>query len=77
METQENIPIPTKGKLIAMMPSVSSGRPFVDGTGIPVASIWNRHKAGDTVEYLADDYEIPEFQIEGVIGYIEQLRKAA
>jgi uncharacterized protein (DUF433 family) len=70
-------PARQKGKLIAIMPSVSSGRPVIDGTGIPVASIWNRHNAGDSIEYLADDYEIPELQIEGAIGYIEQLRKAA
>ena len=70
-------PAGQQGKIIAIMPTVSSGRPVIDGTGIPVASIWNRHRAGDSVECLADDYEIPEIQIEGAIRYIEHLTKAA
>jgi uncharacterized protein (DUF433 family) len=38
-----------------------------------VASVWNRRRAGDSIEMIADDYEIPESEIEGAIGYIEQL----
>ena len=63
-------------KIVSIIPNVSSGRPIIDSYGIPVASIWNRYKAGDSIEYLADDYEIPESQIEGAIGYFEQLRAA-
>jgi uncharacterized protein (DUF433 family) len=63
-------------KIVAMLPTVSSGRPVIDGTGIPVASIWNRYRAGDTVEFIADDYDIAETQVEGAIGYIAQLKAA-
>lgn len=63
-------------RVIAMIPAVSSGRPVVDGTGIPVASIWNRYKAGDSIEFIADDYDIAETQVEGAINYIEQLQAA-
>jgi uncharacterized protein (DUF433 family) len=45
----------------------------IDSIGIPVAAVWNRHHAGDSVEAIADDYEIPESQIEGAIEYIGQL----
>ncbi len=66
-------PVRQPGKIVSMIPAVSSGRPVIDTTGIPVAAIWNRYHAGDSVELIADDYEIPESQIEGAIAYIEQL----
>ena len=63
-------------KIVAMIPMVSSGRPVIDGTGIPVASIWNRYRAGDSVVFIADDYDIAETQVEGAIDYIETLQAA-
>ena len=63
-------PIRQPGKVVSIMPTVSSGRPVIDSTGIPVAAIWNRRCAGDSVEAIADDYEIPESEIEGAIAYI-------
>jgi len=70
-------PVHQKGKIVSILPTVSSGRPIIESAGIPVVSIWNRYKAGDDVETLADDYEIPESQIAGAIDYFEQLRAAA
>jgi uncharacterized protein (DUF433 family) len=61
------------GKVVSIIPTVSSGRPIIDLLGVPVASVWNRRRAGDSIEMIADDYEIPESEIEGAIGYIEQL----
>jgi uncharacterized protein (DUF433 family) len=66
-------PVHQPGKVVSIIPTVSSGRPIIDSMGIPVASIWNRRRAGDTVEFIADDYEIPESEIEGAIAYIERL----
>jgi uncharacterized protein (DUF433 family) len=63
-------------RVIAMMPAVSSGGPVIDGTGIPVSSIWNRYKAGDTVELIAEDYDIADTQVKGAIEYVEQLKAA-
>ena len=63
-------------RVVAMIPAVSSGRPIIDGTGIPVSSVWNRFRAGDSVECIADDYDIAETQVEGAIKYIEQLKAA-
>lgn len=70
-------PAPQRARVVSILPAVSSGRPVIDGTGIPVAAVWNRYKAGDDIENLADDYEIPESQIEGAIQYCEQLAAAA
>ena len=33
---------------------VFRGRPIIDGTAIPVASIWSHHQAGDDIDALAD-----------------------
>jgi uncharacterized protein (DUF433 family) len=66
-------PIRQSGKIVSITPTVSSGRPIIEGTGIPVATIWNRFKAGDSVDYLADDYEISEEQIKGALNYVEQI----
>jgi uncharacterized protein (DUF433 family) len=70
-------PIKQNGKVVSITPSVSSGRPIIEGTGIPVASIWNRFKAGDPIAYLADDYEISTEQVSGAINYLEQLSATA
>ena len=70
-------PLGQQGKVVSIVPTVSSGRPIIEGTGIPVATIWNRFKAGDPVNYLAEDFEISADQVNGAIGYIEQLSAAA
>lgn len=61
------------GKVVSIVPTVSSGRPIIDLLGIPVASVWNRRRAGDSIENIADDYDIPEAEVEGAIAYIEKL----
>jgi uncharacterized protein (DUF433 family) len=66
-------PVNQPGKVVSIVPTVSSGRPIIDSAGIPVVAIWNRHHAGDSVELIANDYEIPESQIEGALNYIGQL----
>lgn len=60
------------GKVVSMILTVSSGRPIVDSKGIPVASIWNRYKAGDSPQFLADDYDLDLGEIKGVLEYCEQ-----
>ena len=69
-------PLKQTGRVVSIAPSVSSGRPIIEGTGIPVATIWNRFKAGDPIEYLADDFDISADQVNGAIGYIEHLSAA-
>jgi uncharacterized protein (DUF433 family) len=60
------------GKVVAMVLTVSSGRPIIDKKGIPVASLWNRYKAGDSPEFLAEDYALELEEVRGALSYCEQ-----
>jgi uncharacterized protein (DUF433 family) len=60
------------GKVVSMILTVSSGRPIVDSRGIPVASLWNRYKAGDSPEFLAEEYDLNLGEVEGALDYCEQ-----
>jgi excisionase family DNA binding protein len=64
-------------KVVSMVFGVSSGRPTVDGTGIPVMMLWQRSQAGEDVEELADDYEIDVSKVKKAIEYIEHIKAAA
>ncbi|MBV9613064.1 MAG: DUF433 domain-containing protein [Acidobacteriaceae bacterium] len=54
-------------KLVVMTPTVSYGRPVVAGTGIPVAAIYERYRAGDSVAELADDFRLDTSAVEEAI----------
>jgi uncharacterized protein (DUF433 family) len=54
-------------RVIVMNPAVSFGRPVIAGTGIPVSSIYERYKAGDSVAELALDYQLEISAIEEAI----------
>ena len=43
------------------------GRPVIAGTGIPVSSIYERYKAGDSVAGLAQDFRLDISAIEEAI----------
>ena len=45
-------------RVVVMNPAISFGRPVIDGTGIPVVSIYERYKAGDSVADLAQDFRL-------------------
>lgn len=64
-------------KVVSILPTVSSGRPIIDGYGIPVSSIWKRFSGGDPPEFLATDYDIPLDKIKGAISYVEYYAAAA
>jgi uncharacterized protein (DUF433 family) len=70
------IPGQEQEKVVSIVSGVSSGRPVIDGTGVPVAVVWDRHKAGEDVETLAEDYEIPIPKIKRAIEYVEHLKAA-
>lgn len=57
--------------LIVISPTVAFGRPVIAGTGIPVEEITGRHKAGESISDLADDYERPSQEIEEAIRFSE------
>ena len=54
-------------RIVVIDPAVSFGRPVVAGTGIPVLSIYERYKAGDSVAELAKDFRLETSAIEEAI----------
>jgi len=68
--------IQSEPKLIVIDPRVSFGQPVIAGTGIRIATIAERFKAGESIDELADDYDLQPFQILEAIR-CELPRKAA
>ena len=60
---------------VVVDPTVSFGRPVLEGTGIPTEILAQRYKAGDSYDQLAEDYGRPKEEIEEAIRY--ELLKAA
>jgi uncharacterized protein (DUF433 family) len=52
---------------IVIDPRVSFGRPVISGTGIPVAVIAGRFRAGESIAAIAEDYRQPEASIHAAI----------
>jgi uncharacterized protein (DUF433 family) len=64
-------------KVVSMTFRVSSSRPVIDGTGVQVAIVLGRFKAGEEIESIADDFDIPVEKIRAAIDYAEWTPKAA
>lgn len=56
-------------RLIVIDPSVSFGRPAISGTGIPTKVLAELHKAGDSIQDLALDYDCEPALIQAAIEY--------
>lgn len=56
-------------QLIVIDPRVRSGRPCITGTGVPTSIVVGRHKAGDSVALLANDYGRTPEEIEEALRY--------
>jgi uncharacterized protein (DUF433 family) len=54
-------------RVVVMNPRVSFARPVIAGTGIPVSSIYERYRAGDSVADLARDFHLESGAIEEAI----------
>jgi uncharacterized protein (DUF433 family) len=54
-------------RVVVMNPTISFGRPVIAGTGIPVSSIYERYRAGDSVADLAQDFRLAISAIEEAI----------
>src|SRR5579864_8011154 len=54
-------------RVVVMNPKISFGRPVIAGTGIPVSSIYERYRAGDSVADLAQDFRLEISAIEEAI----------
>src|SRR5260370_11360958 len=62
-------------KVISITAGVSASRPILDTIGIPVITIWNRHRAGEDDDFIAKDFEIDILKVKRAIDYVE--RRAA
>jgi uncharacterized protein (DUF433 family) len=54
-------------RVVVINSAVSFGRPVIAGTGIPVLSIYERYKAGDSVADLARDFRLEISAVEEAI----------
>src|SRR5437588_11969230 len=66
-DTQADAAPAADPRVVVMNPKISFGRPVISGTGIPVASIYERYKAGDSVADLAQDFRLEISAIEEAI----------
>jgi uncharacterized protein (DUF433 family) len=66
-DTQAEAAPASDPRVVVMSPTVSFGRPVITGTGIPVSSIYERYKAGDSVADLAQDFRLEIGAIEEAI----------
>jgi uncharacterized protein (DUF433 family) len=66
-DTQAEAAPASDPRVVVMNPAVSFGRPVIAGTGIPVSSIYERYKAGDSVADLAQDFRLEIGAIEEAI----------
>ena len=56
-------------------PLVRFGRPSVQG--MATERLWEQFDAGESIEQIADGYEMPTEEIRAAIAYEEQLRSPA
>lgn len=66
-DTQSDVAPQSDPRVVVMNPAVSFGRPVIAGTGIPVSSIYERYRAGDSVAELARDFRLDTSAIEEAI----------
>ncbi len=66
-DTESDSPPKTDPRVVVMNPAISFGRPVIEGTGIPVSSIYERYKAGDSIAELAQDFRLGTSAIEEAI----------
>jgi len=63
-------------KVISMVSGVAASRPTIDGTGVPVTAIWQRHKAGESEYELADVTTSKSPKSGKRLNYVEYLKQA-
>jgi uncharacterized protein (DUF433 family) len=66
-DTQADAAPASDPRVVVMNPKISFGRPVIDGTGVPVSSIYERYRAGDSVANLAQDFQLEIGAIEEAI----------
>jgi uncharacterized protein (DUF433 family) len=54
-------------KVVVIDPEIAFGKPVLANTGIPTATVADRYKAGESMDDLAEDYDLKRAQIEEAI----------
>lgn len=67
----------TERELLRIRPSVASGDPLFVHGGAPLSAVLSRYRAGESVQSLADDYEVPVDEIEEVLRDLRVAAQAA
>jgi uncharacterized protein (DUF433 family) len=60
-------------KILAFDPRIAFGRLAIADRGIPVDMIASRYRAGDSIQFLAEDYDCTVFSIEEAIRSVVQI----
>lgn len=60
-------------KDVKIEPGIVSGAPCIDGTRIPTWVVFGMAEAGDSVEEIADWYELPEVRVRNAVDWEQQL----
>lgn len=62
-------PLSDSPRIIALTPYVSFGRPVVLRRGVSTAAIRSRFDAGESIEHIADDYELSREEVQEAVRY--------
>jgi len=65
------VPNKPQSKVVTIKPGLSSGVPTITGTGISIPILYGRFKAGDSIDDLADDYELKSEDVKDAIAYLD------
>jgi uncharacterized protein (DUF433 family) len=74
--TEIIVPV-TKREILRIRPDVASGDALFMHGGAPLSAVISRFRAGEPVESVADDYEVPVDDIREALGAIESTPIAA
>ena len=58
---------PHESRIVAVDPGIAFGQPVLVTTRVPVDVIFDRYRAGDTMEHLAADYRVDRDTIEDLV----------
>lgn len=56
-------------RTISIDPRFGFGRPVLVGTGVPTRALYEQFKGGDSVEFLAEDYDLPAQKVIDALGF--------
>lgn len=60
---------PDEPRIVSIDPRVSFGRPTLVGTGIAVEAVLSRFRAGETLEHLAEDYQVETQRLQDLVRW--------